>query len=185
MLDPARARAIRLVGFDVDGVLTDNGIHVAVDHGRRIEGKRFDAQDGVGLYLLRLAGLDVAWVSGRTSDATADRARELKVPHVIQDEGLGLKLPAVRGLLDRLGLSWGEFAFVGDDIADIPLLRRAGVALAVANAVPEVRALAHEVTPRAGGFGAVRDAVEMLLRARGDWDRVLARYLEERGDRDD
>ncbi|MFI5235853.1 MAG: KdsC family phosphatase [Gemmatimonadales bacterium] len=185
MLDPARARAIKLVGFDVDGVLTDNGIYVAVQDGRRVESKRFDARDGVGLHFLQQAGLEIAWVSGRSSEATTDRARELHVAEVIQDAGMGYKLPAVRSLLARRGLGWADFAFVGDDVADIPVLRRAGVAIAVANAVPEVKALGHLVTAHSGGAGAVREVAETLLKARGEWEGILARYLEERGDTSD
>jgi 3-deoxy-D-manno-octulosonate 8-phosphate phosphatase (KDO 8-P phosphatase) len=185
VIDAARARRIRLVGLDVDGVLTDNGIIVAVDQGRRVESKRFHALDGVALHFLRKAGIDVAWVSGRTSEATTARAAELKVTEVIQDAGMGMKLPAVRELLARKGLDFAEFAFVGDDLADIPVLRRAGLPVAVANAVPEVKALAAWVTPSRGGDGAVRDFVEALLRARGEWDGLLAGYLKERGDADD
>lgn len=185
MLDPARARAVRLFGFDVDGVLTDNGIYVAVEAARRVETKRFHALDGVAFHFLRQAGIDVAWISGRTSEATVERARELHVAEVIQDTGLGFKLPAVRELLRRKGLDWAQFAYVGDDLADIPVLRRAGLPLAVANAVPEVKALAAWTGERTGGHGAVREMVEAFLRARGEWDGLVARYLEERGDRDE
>lgn len=185
MIDAAVARGVRLVGLDVDGVLTDNGIIVAVDQGRRIESKRFHALDGVAIHLLRKAGIDVAWVSGRTSEATSARAAELKVTEVIQDAGMGMKLPAVRDLLQRKGLGFEALAFVGDDIADIPVLRRAGLPVVVANAVPEAKALAKWVTSHAGGDGAVREFVEALLRARGEWDRVLGEYLKERGDLDD
>lgn len=184
MLDPARARAIRLIGFDVDGVLTDNGIYVAADGGARVETKRFDALDGVGTHFLRQAGIEVAWVSGRTSAATTERARELKVTDVIQDAGQGFKLPAVRELLQRRKLDWSQFAFVGDDLADIPVLRRAGLPMAVANAVAEVRDLAHWTTGARGGHGAVREVAEALLRARGEWDTLVAAYLKERGDGD-
>jgi 3-deoxy-D-manno-octulosonate 8-phosphate phosphatase (KDO 8-P phosphatase) len=183
VIDPARAKRIKLLGLDVDGVLTDNGIYVSVDQGRRIEGKRFDARDGVALHLARMAGLELAWVSGRTSEATTARAAELKVTDVIQDAGMGFKLPAVTALLERKGLEWSAFAFVGDDVADIPVLRRAGLAIAVENAVPEVKALAHHVTTRPGGHGGVREVIVDLLTARGEYDAVLKRYLEERGDR--
>lgn len=185
MIDAARAKRIKLVGLDVDGVLTDNGIIVAVDQGRRIESKRFHALDGVALHFLRMAGIEVAWVSGRTSEATTARAVELKVTEVIQDAGRGMKLPAVRELLARKQLDFADLAFVGDDLADIPVLRRAGVPVAVANAVDEVKELAIWVTPSRGGEGAVREFVEELLRARGEWDRLLAQYLKERGDADD
>ena len=184
MLDPVRARAIRLIGFDVDGVLTDNGIYVAAEGGARVETKRFDALDGVGTYFLRQAGIEIAWVSGRTSPATTERARELKITDVIQDSGRGFKLPAVRELLQRRKLEWNQFAFVGDDLADIPVLRRAGLAIAVANAVAEVRVVTHWATTARGGHGAVREVAEALLRARGEWDGLVAAYLKERGDGD-
>jgi arabinose-5-phosphate isomerase len=177
VLDAARARAIRLIGFDVDGVLTDNGIYVAVEGGARVETKRFSALDGVGFHFLRRSGIEVAWVSGRTSAATAERARELGIEQVIQDAGLGFKLPAVTELLARRGVAWDEFAFVGDDLADVPVLRRAGLPIGVANAVPEVRALAAWITEREGGHGAAREVIEALLRARGEWDRLVADYL--------
>lgn len=182
MLDAAKARAIRLIGFDVDGVLTDNGIYVAAEGGARVETKRFDALDGVGFHFLHRAGIEVAWVSGRTSAATAERARELRIEHLIQDAGQGYKLPAMTELLARRGFEWAEVAFVGDDLADVPVLRKAGLPIAVANAVPEVRAVAVWCTGRAGGHGAAREVVEALLRARGDWDRLVADYLKERGD---
>jgi len=185
VIDAARAKRIKLVGLDVDGVLTDNGIIVAVDQGRRIESKRFHALDGVALHFLRMAGIEVAWVSGRTSESTTARAVELKVTEVIQDPGTGMKLPAVKELLARKKLEFAELAFVGDDLADIPVLRRAGLPVAVANAVAEVKTLAAWVTPSRGGDGAVREFVEALLRARGEWDRLLAQYLKERGDADD
>ena len=184
-MDAARAKRIKLVGLDVDGVLTDNGIIVAVDQGRRVESKRFHALDGVAIHFLRKAGIEVAWVSGRTSEATTARAAELKVTEVIQDAGMGMKLPAVRDLLARKQLEFADLAFVGDDLADIPVLRRAGLPVAVANAVAEAKSVAAWVTPSGGGEGAVREFVEALLRARGEWDGLLAQYLKERGDADD
>jgi 3-deoxy-D-manno-octulosonate 8-phosphate phosphatase (KDO 8-P phosphatase) len=185
VIDAARAKRIKLVGLDVDGVLTDNGIIVAVDQGRRVESKRFHALDGVAIHFLRKAGIEVAWVSGRTSEATTARAAELKVTEVIQDAGMGMKLPAVRDLLARKQLEFADLAFVGDDLADIPVLRRAGLPVAVANAVAEAKSVAAWVTPSRGGEGAVREFVEALLRARGEWDGLLAQYLKERGDADD
>lgn len=185
MLDPTRARDIRLIGFDVDGVLTDNGIYVAVEAGKRVETKRFHALDGVAIHFLQQAGIGVAWISGRTSLATTERARELGVTEVIQDAGQGFKLPAVRDLLRRTGVSWGQFGYVGDDLADIPVLRRAGLSIAVANAVTEVRAVAAWTTERSGGHGAVREVVEALLRARGEWEALVRRYLDQRGDQDE
>lgn len=182
MIDPALARTIRLVAFDVDGVLTDGGLYIGHADGRRVELKRFDSQDGLAVWLLRQAGLLVALVSGRAAEATVLRAQELRIDDVIQDDGSGRKLFAFAELLERRGLDWEHCAFVGDDLADVPLLRRVALPIAVANAVPEAKALATVVTAAPGGHGAVREAVEALLRARGEWDGLIERYLSERGD---
>jgi 3-deoxy-D-manno-octulosonate 8-phosphate phosphatase (KDO 8-P phosphatase) len=170
-----------LLGLDVDGVLTDNGIWVAPVDGRRVEFKRFDISDGLGLTVLRLTEIEVAWVSGRHSDATSLRAQELRIPTVIQDSG-ARKLPAIERLLADKGLAWENLAYVGDDLADLPILKRAGLPITVANGCPEARALAAWVTNAEGGRGAVREVVEGLLRARGEWDAALARYLRDVGD---
>ena len=122
-------------------------------------------------------GLEIAWVSGRHSEATALRASELGVDDVIQASD-GRKIPPMAALLDRKGISWDQVAFLGDDLADLPVLRRVGLPLAVANAVPEVEAAARHVTASSGGHGAVREVIEWLLRARDEWDTALARYLE-------
>ena len=179
MIDPTLARRIRLVGLDVDGVLTDGGVYIGRMGDRPVELKRFDIQDGLGIKLLRDAGITVAFTSARRSEATDLRARELKVDEVVQDNR---KLPAFAALLERRGISWDQCAFVGDDLPDLPLLRRVALPIAVANAVPEVIAVARVVTRAAGGRAAVREAIELLLRARGEWDGLLERYLEERGD---
>jgi 3-deoxy-D-manno-octulosonate 8-phosphate phosphatase (KDO 8-P phosphatase) len=173
------ARGIRLLVLDVDGVLTDNAIWIGLVAGQRVEFKQFDIQDGLGLVLLRGSGVDVAWVSGRPSDATTLRATELRVGDVIQVAD-GRKIPPLSALLERKGLTWDEVAFVGDDLADVPVLRRVGLPIAVANAVPEVKALCAHVTAAPGGRGAVREVVETLLRWRGEWDEALARYLAPR-----
>lgn len=178
MVDPARARRVRLLGLDVDGVLTDNGVYLGLVGGATVELKRFDIQDGLGLVVARSMGLDVVWISGRSSSATTVRAEELGV-EVLQDSS-ARKVPAIEALLARRGLSWDQMAFVGDDLADVPVFRRVGVPIAVANAVPEVKALAAHVTVARGGAGAVREAVEALLGARGEWDEGVRRYLQER-----
>jgi 3-deoxy-D-manno-octulosonate 8-phosphate phosphatase (KDO 8-P phosphatase) len=183
VLDAAAASRVRLLVLDVDGVLTDNAVYLGLVAGTRTEFKRFDIQDGMGLVLLRLVGLPVAIVSGRPSDATALRMRELGIDDVVQDPA-ARKLPALRSLLERRGLRWDEVCYVGDDLADLPVMRRCGVPVAVANAVDEVKAVARLVTTRRGGDGAVREAIEALLRARGEWDAAVARYLRERGDDD-
>ena len=182
MIDPARAAKIKLLGLDVDGVLTDNGLWIGTVGGERVEFKRFDVQDGLGFALLKNAGLEVCWVSGRVSESTAERAKELKITELVQDRGAN-KLVPVQEILTRKGLSWEQLAWVGDDLADIPVLRRAGLAIGVANAIPEVKGLVHHVSALGGGQGAVREVIVDLLRARGEYDAALTKYLEDRGDR--
>jgi 3-deoxy-D-manno-octulosonate 8-phosphate phosphatase (KDO 8-P phosphatase) len=138
-------------------------------------------QDGLGFVLLRGTGLEVCWVSGRVSESTAERARELHVTELVQDKGAN-KLVPVQEILTRKGLTWDQLAWVGDDIADVPLLRKAGLAIATDNALPEAKALAHHVTAKCGGHGAVREVIVDLLQARGEYDAALRRYLEARGD---
>ena len=178
MIDAAVAGRIRLLALDVDGVLTDNGIYVGPVDGQPIELKRFDVQDGLGHVLMRTAGIPVAWVSGRHSEATAMRARELRVEDVLQVPGPD-KLEALGILLARRRITWEETAFMGDDLADLQVLRRVGLPIAVANAVEEVKAAAAYVTRARGGHGAVREVVELLLKARGRWAELLERYFTE------
>ena len=178
-LGAAEARRVRLLGLDVDGVLTDNGVFIGPVAGQRVELKRFDIQDGLGLILLRNAGLPVVWLSGRASEATALRAAELRVEELLQVPG-PRKAAALGELLQRRGVAWNEVAFVGDDLADLPVLRKVGLPIAVANAVSEVTAVAAYVTEAPGGHGAVREVVEALLRGRGEWADTLARYFTEK-----
>jgi 3-deoxy-D-manno-octulosonate 8-phosphate phosphatase (KDO 8-P phosphatase) len=177
-LSAAAARKVRLIGLDVDGVLTDNGVFIGPVAGARVEFKRFDIQDGLGLMLLRTAGLPVVWLSGRSSEATTLRAAELRIEELLQVPG-PQEAAAFAALLQRRGIAWEETAFVGDDLADLPVLRKVGLPIAVANAVPDVKAIAAHVTLAAGGHGAVREVVEAILRARGDWTDILARYFME------
>jgi len=178
MIDAAVAGRIRLLALDVDGVLTDNGIYLGPVDGQAVELKRFDVQDGLGHVLMRTAGIPVAWVSARHSEATTQRARELRVEDVLQVRGPD-KLEAMGALLARRGIAWEDAAFVGDDLADLQVLRRVGLPIAVANAVEEVKAVAAYVTRTPGGHGAVREVVEMLLKARGRWTELLERYFTE------
>jgi 3-deoxy-D-manno-octulosonate 8-phosphate phosphatase (KDO 8-P phosphatase) len=173
------ASGIRLLALDVDGVLTDNAVYLGQVDGRRVEFKQFDIQDGLGIVLLRGSDIEVAWVSGRPSEATALRARELRIPDLIEVPD-GQKVRAMQPLLDRRGIGWAQVAFVGDDLADVPVLRRVGLPIAVGNAVAEVRSLAAYVTRAPGGRGAVREAIEFLLRARGEYDRAVGQYLAAR-----
>lgn len=181
MSDRERAARVRLLVLDVDGVLTDNGIYLGVVDERRVEFKRFDIQDGLGLALLRGTGVEVAWLSARPSEATALRAQELRITTCVQDPH-GRKLAALTAMMGERHFGWDEVGFVGDDLADLAVLQRVGWAVAVANAIPEVKAVAHWTTERPGGHGAVREVVERLLRARGEYEPALARYLAERGD---
>lgn len=175
MIDPVVARRIRLLVLDVDGVLTDNSIYLGLVSGERVELKRFDIQDGLGLGLLRGGPIEVAWMSGRASEATTLRATELRIQTVIQDPA-ARKLPALSQMLAERGLGFDEVAYVGDDLADLPVMERVGLPIAVANAVDEITKVARWVTTNPGGHGAVREVVEALLRSRGEWDGALARY---------
>lgn len=168
------ARRVKLVIFDVDGVLTDNGVYM----GEGVELKRFDIQDGLGLKLLQFAGLEVALVSGRQSPATAARAAELRVDCYQADAGH--KAAAVRELMERYGVEWSEIAWIGDDLPDLPAMQKVGLPIAVANSVPEVLACASWVTTKRGGDGAVREAAEQILKARGAWDKLVDDYVAER-----
>jgi 3-deoxy-D-manno-octulosonate 8-phosphate phosphatase (KDO 8-P phosphatase) len=178
-IDPAVARDIRVVGLDVDGVLTDGGIYLGDVAGARHEFKRYDIQDGLGIYFLRMAGLVPVIVTGRVSMSVDLRARELGIEHVAQDHD-AQKLVGLRRILDRLRLGMEHVAHVGDDFPDLAILQRVALPVAVANAVPEVRAVARVQLTRSGGRGAVREFAEMLLRARGVWDDVVGRYVAER-----
>jgi 3-deoxy-D-manno-octulosonate 8-phosphate phosphatase (KDO 8-P phosphatase) len=181
VFDAAEARRVRILGLDVDGVLTDNAVFIGEVGGSRVEFKRFDIQDGLGLVLLRNSDIEVVWISGRQSAATAMRAAELRIAECVQVRG-ARKVPAFAEILERRGLSWQDAAFVGDDLADLPLLRRVGLPIAVANAVDEVKRACRHVTNASGGHGAVREVVDGLLRARGEWHATLDRYLAEASD---
>jgi len=182
MLPADTALRIRLVVLDVDGVLTDGGLYIgAVATGGPVELKRFDIVDQLGVKMLVWSGLDVVMVSGRSSAANRLRAEELGVP--CHEGPGGFKLEILQRLHEQYGIGWQETACVCDDLADLPVLHRAGLAVAVANAVPEVRAVAHWTTERPGGHGAVREFAEALLRARGEWSAMVARYVREREER--
>lgn len=181
LIEPLAARRVRLVGFDVDGVLTNNVVYVGSVDGRRVEFKRFDIADGIGLKLLRASGITVILLSGRASDATTLRARELGIEEVIQDDS-ARKLEPFEEILARHRVRWEDAAFMGDDLPDLPVLRRVGLPVTVPGAAQEVREVAHYVTAAGGGAGAAREFVEVLLRTRGDWDRLVEEYLVERGE---
>ena len=179
MIDPALAAKIRLVAFDVDGVLTDGGIYLGDVGGTRLELKRYDIQDGLGVKFLQSAGIVTIIVTGRVSESVRLRGHELGIEHVIQDAH-ARKLPALIRLVERLGIALEDTAFVGDDFPDLGALRAVGLPVAVANAAPEIVRECRLQLTRAGGHGAVREFAELLLKARREWDAVVARYVAER-----
>jgi 3-deoxy-D-manno-octulosonate 8-phosphate phosphatase (KDO 8-P phosphatase) len=170
----SRLKQIKLFLCDVDGVLTDGSIFI----GGEREFKRFNIRDGLGLVLARRAGLKVGWVSARPSLATKLRAEELKIDFLVQQTDSTGKTEAIEQLLARERLNWSEVCFVGDDIIDLGPLKRAGMAVAVGDAVPEAKAAAHWVTTAPGGRGAVREAVEMILKAQKKWQPFVDHYAE-------
>jgi 3-deoxy-D-manno-octulosonate 8-phosphate phosphatase (KDO 8-P phosphatase) len=167
-----RARRVKLFLCDVDGVLTDGSIFI----GGEREFKRFNIRDGLGLVLARRAGLKVGWVSARPSLATKLRAEELKIDFLVQQGDTMGKAAAIEQLLAQQGLTWAETCFVGDDIIDLGPLTRAGFAVAVGDGVAEAKAAAHYVTKMAGGRGAVREVIEMILQAQGKWNSFVENY---------
>ena len=183
MIDANAAKRVRLVGLDVDGTLTDGGIYLgAVKHGDKtqpLEFKRYDIQDGLGVLFLRMAGIKTVIVTGRTSESVRLRAAELSVDGVAQDPD-ARKLPMWNKLLARHRVRDEHTAFIGDDIPDLAIMRTVGMAVAVQNAVPEIDKVAHVKLTRRGGAGAVREFAELLLRARGEWDAIIAEYVSER-----
>jgi 3-deoxy-D-manno-octulosonate 8-phosphate phosphatase (KDO 8-P phosphatase) len=179
MIDQALARSIRLVGLDVDGVMTDGGIYLGAAGGEPVELKRYEIQDGLGVYLMKRAGLRVAIVTGRVSESVRLRAIELGIDDVAQDAN-AQKLPAFLAILDRHGIAPSEAAFVGDDFPDLAILRLVGLPVCVGNAVPEIRAECTLELTRSGGAGAVRELAEVLLKARGQWEEVTDAYVRER-----
>ncbi len=204
-----RARKIKLILFDVDGVLTDGKIWIfpapsaarpasssnstlfersAQQAGQGgfgfhsttlIEAKGFHAHDGTAISLARLAGIKTGLVTKRISETVALRARDLKIDHVHQ--GIQDKAGVLRQILERDEITATEVAFVGDDVIDLPIMRKCGLAIAVKNARPEVKAAAHYVTAHAGGDGGARDAVEYILKAQGKWKKAVADYTEDHG----
>lgn len=171
----ARAAKIRLVLMDVDGVLTDGRYyHVAGPDGTLFESKMFDSQDGIALHWLARHGIETGLISGRVSEATAERARQGHMKYVYM--GHTEKLPIFHEILDKSGYAPEEIAYLGDDLTDAILMKRVGLAVAVANAAPEVKRMAHYVTVAAGGSGALREVTEMLLAEQGLWQKVLDHY---------
>jgi len=172
-----RAKKIKVLIFDVDGVLTDGQIFVIPGpDGKGIEAKGFAAHDGLGITLGRLGGLRIGIITKRSSQTVAIRARDLKLEFVYQ--GQAHKMEAANDILKQTGHSLEEMAYVGDDIIDLPVMRQCGLAIATANARQQVKDMAHYITPNAGGQGAGRDAVDFILSAQGSLERVIEQYLD-------
>jgi 3-deoxy-D-manno-octulosonate 8-phosphate phosphatase (KDO 8-P phosphatase) len=185
----ARARKIKLILFDVDGVLTDGKIWIfpapassqpgsgasGLQSASLIEAKGFHAHDGTAIMLARMAGIKTGIITKRNSETVALRARDLKIDHVHQ--GIQDKASVFSQILQKDGITAAEAAFVGDDVIDLPAMRQCGLAIAVKNARPEVKAEAHWTTPHAGGDGAARDAVEYILKAQGKWKKIVEEYV--------
>ncbi|MGH9855312.1 MAG: KdsC family phosphatase [Blastocatellia bacterium] len=171
----ARARHIKLLLLDCDGVLTDGGLHYTFDGKRVLEGaKVFHIHDGQGLKLAREAGLKLGIISGRISPALTARARELQIDHLHQ--GVDDKLAVYEQIKNAEGLADEQIAYIGDDLPDLAVMRRVGLAIAVADAVDEIREAAHFITSKPGGRGAVREAIELILKAQDKWRESLQRY---------
>ncbi|MCX7825218.1 MAG: HAD hydrolase family protein [Verrucomicrobiae bacterium] len=184
----AKARKVRLLLLDVDGVLTDGCLYVGeadLGDGRMVavEAKAFHIHDGHGMKMAARAGLLVGWVSSRYSAVTSQRAREFGVTLVAQpapgQKPPPPKLDMVRKMAKKIGIGLDEICFLGDDLVDLPVLRAVGMPAAVANAVAEVRAAAAYVTRLPGGHGAARELIELVLKAQGLWNRLLERYRSE------
>jgi 3-deoxy-D-manno-octulosonate 8-phosphate phosphatase (KDO 8-P phosphatase) len=179
VIDSALARRIRLVGFDVDGVLTDGGIYLGAVDDKRLEFKRYDIQDGVGMHFLSRVGIRLAIVTGRVSSSVTHRAKELGIEDVAQDPD-AMKLTGFQAILKKRQIDAADAAYVGDDFPDLPILRTVGMSVAVGNAVPEVREMCTVKLMKQGGRGAIREFAELLLRARGQWDEAWGGYVAER-----
>ena len=171
----ARASKIKLLLMDVDGVLTNGKLyHFPDEEGNMIETKGFDSQDGIGLQWLQWKGIKTGVISGRQSPATAERARQCKMAYVYQ--GHIEKVPILEEILADAKIDSSEVAYIGDDFTDVVIMHRVGLAIATANARPEVKQEAHYVTQATGGSGAVREVVELLLKAQGLWGEILKHY---------
>ena len=171
----ARAARIRVLLMDVDGVLTDGTYwHVPDGRGGLAETKAFDSRDGIALKWLREAGIAGGVITGRDSPAVEERARSAGFAHIYQ--GHVEKIPILEEILEKAGVSPEQVAYVGDDYTDVVIMHRVGLAVATANASPEVQGEADFVTTRPGGQGAIREVVELLLKAQGRWDAILAHY---------
>ena len=163
---------IKMLVLDVDGVLTDGTIVINADGS---ESKFFSSLDGHGIRMWQRAGLEIALLSGRVSEPTRQRAKQLEIKHVFED--CHNKLPLLEEFLAKVNLSPESVAYVGDDVMDLPVMRQVGFSIAVANAVDDVKREADFVTTQPGGSGAVREAIEYILKSSGKWQELMERYL--------
>ncbi len=167
-----RAAQIKLLLMDVDGTMTDGGVLLlSQPDGSALEIKKFDAHDGQGLTLAHTAGIQTGCITGRESPALLRRAREMKMDYVYMK--IPLKMPAYEEILAKAGLKDAEVAYVGDDLPDIPVLKRVGLAVAVGDAVTDVKKIAHYVTNAHAGKGAIREAIELILKSKGLWNELI------------
>lgn len=168
-----RLSSVRLFLCDVDGILTDTSVWMSGTD----ELKRFNIQDGLGLRLIQREGIRVGWVSNRPSFATTQRAQDLKIDFLVQAHD-GNKVAATEKILQQTGVPWEQLCYMGDDIVDLGVLKRAGLAVTVPHAVPEAKALSHYVTQLGGGQGAVREVIDMILKAQGKWEKLVAFFAQ-------
>jgi 3-deoxy-D-manno-octulosonate 8-phosphate phosphatase (KDO 8-P phosphatase) len=167
-----RAAQIKLLLMDVDGTMTDGGVLLlSQPDGSALEIKKFDAHDGQGLTLAHTAGIRTGCITGRESPALLRRAHEMKMEYIYMK--IPLKMPAYEEILAKAGVKDAEVAFVGDDLPDIPILKRVGLAVAVGDAVADVKKIAHYTTKAHGGKGAIREAIELILKSKGIWDELI------------
>ena len=167
-----RAARIKVLLMDVDGTMTDGGVTLlSQPDGTALEIKRFDAHDGQGLTLANTAGVRTGCITGRESAALLRRAHEMRMEFIYMKQPT--KIPAYEEILRKAGVSEEEVAYVGDDLPDLPVMRRVGLAVAVGDAVPEVKKAAHFTTKSVAGRGAIRDAVELILKAKGIWEKMI------------
>jgi 3-deoxy-D-manno-octulosonate 8-phosphate phosphatase (KDO 8-P phosphatase) len=167
-----RAAQIKVLLMDVDGTMTDGAVTLLSQlDGSALEIKTFDAHDGQGLTLATTAGIRTGYITGRESVALLHRAKEMKMEFVYMKQPT--KIPAYEEVLRRAGVSDAEVAYVGDDLPDLPVMHRVGLAIAVGDAVPEVRRAAHFTTKAVAGRGAIRDAVELILKSKGIWEEMI------------
>ncbi len=196
-----RARRIKIILFDVDGVLTDGSIWLfpapaespstatqakamegkggyGISSANMVEAKGFNAHDGTAISMARIAGMKCGFITKRISETVAIRARDLRIEFLYM--GQAYKMQGVREIMEKENVALDEIAYVGDDIIDLPVMRVCGLAIAVANARENVKTAAHFVTENGGGHGAGRDAVEFILKAKGILDEVIEKYIDER-----